>query len=299
MGIEVRIQNKRLIKKPLNISDIVGSYSYGYMDDFFRLKEGLVEGTNVVYDPQHIGRGFEFDWNNDLKSEISLRLNFLSTIYDIKIFYECIRTIMTVWGAKTFEQDGSTYRLEDIESVQASANENNSKYLAMQDEMEEQYKTVIVLGAMNPVNFECSEISRYVADNDLEGYAKKLHELQSMDLYYAVPMIYRVNGKDFFGNYTVTATTDTILPLKASDPPLFKNPDTGEDLKCSFFSVTLVSLEKEGAVGRMSFDDFAKEIDLASLPKYDANHVILKGLPEERIMELANMPHIDPVTGQQ
>ena len=59
---------------------------------------------------------------------------------------------------------------------------------------------------------ETSEIAKYVADNDLEGYARKLHDLQSMDLYYAVPMVYRVNGQDFFGNYTITATTDTVFP---------------------------------------------------------------------------------------
>lgn len=299
MGIDVRIQNKKLFKKPLTVAEIKGKYVAGHMDDFYRFEEGIVEGANIIYDPEHIGRGFEFDWNNDLKNEIHLRLNFLSTIYDIKIFYECIKTIMTLWGAKSFEQDGTEVKLEYIDAAKESAIEYNKQYLEMQSDMEEKYANLVILGAMNPIHLECEKIGEFVKNNDLEGYAALLHNLQKEDLYYAVPRIYRVNGKDFFGNYAVTANTDSILPLKASEPPFLKNPDTGNDLKCAFFSVTLVSLEKEGPVGRMSFDDFAKAVDLESLPRYDMNHVILSGLSEERIMELAGMPHVDPLTGEK
>ena len=109
MGIDVKIRNKRFIKKPLKIEDIAGRYNYGHADDYYRFEEGLVTGTNIVYDPQHIGRGFEFEWTGDDKDEISLRLNFLTTIYDIRIFYETVRNIMQLWGAKEFQVDDGVF----------------------------------------------------------------------------------------------------------------------------------------------------------------------------------------------
>ena len=53
------------------------------------------------------GKGIEFQRSNNLKNEIELRLNFLSTKYDKEMFYEGIRNILHVWNAKSFDHDGS------------------------------------------------------------------------------------------------------------------------------------------------------------------------------------------------
>jgi hypothetical protein len=295
VGVDVIIRNKKLIRKPLTISDVAGRYAYGHMDDFFRYEEGLIKGTNIVFDKEHIGRGFEFDWTGDDKNEIHLRLNFLATIYDIHIFYECIRNIMIVWGTKSFVQDDITFKLSEIPEIAERACQDNNRYLSMQKDMSDKYGTIIILGAMNPVYVEPDMISDFVARGDSEGYAKMLHDKQAQDLYYAVPKVYRVNNGAFFGNYSVTATADSVFPITASDPMFFKNPDTGEGLKCSFFSVSLCSLEKDAIVGRISFDDFKKEVDLESLPRYDATHVILRNMTEERIAQIVEKNYPDPL----
>lgn len=296
MGVDVTIRNKKLIKRPLTIADVVGSNPYGHADEYFRLEDGLTQGTNIVYDKRHIGRGFEFSWTGDDKNEISLRLNYLSTNYDIHLFYECIRKIMTLWGAKEFTQDGSSYRLSDLDDCEARTCEYNMKYLSEQKERANEFGTTIILGAINPVVLECNAIAEYADKGELEGYAMLLHNTQVQDLYYAVPRIYRIGQGAFFGNYTVTATADAVFPLKACEPILFKNPDTGEDLKCDFFAVSFFSLEKDAIVARISFDDFKKEVDLDSLPRYDAEHVILRDMTEERIEQIVAKNHPDPVT---
>ena len=91
MGVDVTIRNMKLIKRPLTISDVVGNNPYGHADEYFRFEDGLIQGVNIIYDRSHIGRGFEFNWTGDDRNEISLRLNYLSTNYDIHLFYDCIR----------------------------------------------------------------------------------------------------------------------------------------------------------------------------------------------------------------
>lgn len=295
MGVEVTIHNKKLIKRPLTISDVAGSNPYGHADDWFRLEDGLVQGINIIYDQRHIGRGFEFNWTGDDRNEISLRLNFLSTNYDIHLFYECIRNIMTLWGAKEFTQDGSSYRLSDIDDCEARTRQDNMRYLSEQKERAEEFGTTIILGAKNPVFLECNAIAEFADKGDLEGYATLLHNTQDQDLYYAVPRIYKTAQGAFFGNYAVTATADAVFPLKASEPLFFKNPDTGEDLECDFFTVSLCSLEKDAIVARISFEDFKKEVDLDSMPRYDAEHVILRDMTEERIDRIVAKNYPDPL----
>jgi hypothetical protein len=296
MGVDVTIRNRKLIKRPLTIADVAGSNPYGHADEYFRLEDGLIQGTNIVYDKRHIGRGFEFDWTGDDRNEISLRLNFLSTNYDIHLFYATIRNIMTIWGAKEFTQDGSNYRLSDLDDCEAGIRQDNTRYLSEQKERAEEFGNTIILGAINPVVLECNTIAEFADKGDLEGYATLLHNTQAQDLYYAVPRVYRKGQGAFFGNYAVTATADAVFPLKASEPILFKNPDTGEDLKCDFFSVSLCSLEKDAIVARISFDDFKKEVDLESMPRYDAEHVILRDMTEERIAAIVAKNYPDPVT---
>lgn len=296
MGVDVTIRNKKLIKRPLTISDVAGNNPYGHADEYFRFEDGLIQGVNIIYDRSHIGRGFEFNWTGDDRNEISLRLNYLSTNYDIHLFYDCIRNIMTRWGAKEFMQDGSSYRLSDIDACEAMTRENNIKYLSEQKERAEEFGTTIILGAQNPVVLECNAIAEFADKGNLEGYAMLLHNTQAQDLYYAVPRIYRTGQGTFFGNYSVTATADAVFPLKACEPILFKNPDTGEDLECDFFSVSFYSIEKDAIVGRISFDDFKKEVELDSLPRYDAEHVILRDMTEKRIDQIVAKNYPDPLT---
>ena len=76
---------------------------------------------------------------------------------------------------------------------------------------------------------------------------------------------------------------------------MFINPKTGKQLECSLFTVSLVSLEKKCAIGRMSFEDFANKVNIKECPAFDHSHVFLKGMSEKEIQDLADSEHVDPL----
>ena len=292
MSVEVVIKNGQLFKKALSINDLtMGKYSYGHFDDYFRRVDELIEGYNVLYNPNKIGRGIEFKWSNNLKDEISLRVNYLATKYDIEMFYEVIRNIMHIWKAKYFEREGENCKEEDIDVWCNSDKKFNLDFL------KEREDSITIFGATMPIDidFHDQEIVRLIENGDEEGWADYLHQKQSLDAYYAVPIVYTLNENEFFGNYVITAGADTIFPKAPKDPMMFANPKTGKQLECSLFVVSLVSLEKKSAIGRLSFDDFANKVNIKECPSFDYNHVFLKGLSEEEIQELANCDHKDPL----
>lgn len=292
MGVDVRIKNRQIFKKALKINDItLGKYKYGSLDNYWRNTDELVEGRNILYHPNHIGRGIEFQWSDNLKDEIALRVNFLSTKYDMEMFYEVIRNILHVWKAKSFEHDASIYTEADLDELCKKQREFNLNYMADID----QISITTIFGARHPIDLDKTRVKTFGENKDEEGFADYLHALQYPDAYYAVPIIYKLNDTEFFGSYAITAETDTIFPKKASDPIMFKNPNTGEPLKCSFFVVTLVSLEKNRAVGRMAFDEFVEKAGIMNCPEHDMTHVFLKGLSEDKIFELAESEHYDPL----
>ena len=293
MSIEVTIKNGQLFKKPLQISDLtMRKYAYGSLDGSWRNTGELVEGYNVLYDPNRIGRGIEFSWSNNVKDEIELRVNFISTKYDMDMFYEVIRNILHVWKAKSFDHDGETYHEEDLDELCRLQKELNLKYMS---ELK-QDGVMTIFGAMFPISVKYEKLANYGITNDEEGYADYLHELQSKDVYYAVPIIFQLNDDEFFGSYSVTATTDTIFPKQAMNPIMATNPNTGGPLECALFVVTLVSIEKRQAVGRMAFDEFIAKARIMECPEFDETHVFLKGLSEEEIQALAASEHIDPLS---
>ncbi len=299
MGVDVRIKNRQIIKKALKIEDItLGKYKYGSLDDYWRNTGELAEGYNVLYDPNHIGRGMEFKWSNNLKDEIELRVNFLSTKYDIEMFYEVIRNILNVWKVKQFDHDASTCTIDDLDALYQSSKEFNLDYMSNQDIVPDKSESniITIFGAMYPIDIDKKLIKSYGENEDEDGYANYLHNLQYPDAYYAVPIIYSLNDTEFFGNYVITAETDTLFPKRARDPMMFKDPNTGEQLKCKFFVVTLVSLEKKSAVGRMDFDEFVDKVNIANCPQHDMTRVFLEGLSEEKIAELTESEHYDPLT---
>ena len=292
MSVEVVIKNRQLFKKPLSINNLtLGKYSYGHFDDYYRRVDGLIEGFNVLYNPNKIGRGIQFQWSNFLRNEISLSVNFAGTKYDIEMFHEVIRNIMHVWKAKTFERDGVVYKEADIDAWCNSDKDCNWAFLAQQEE------NMTIFGAAFPIDidFKNEEITKLIVNQDEEGYANYLHKLQSSGAYFAVPIIYSLNENEYYGNYVASADTDTIFPKAPGNPIMFINPKTGKQLECSLFTVTLVSLEKKCAVGRMSFEDFANKVNIKGCPAFDHSHVFLKGMSEKEIQDLADSEHVDPL----
>ena len=148
---------------------------------------------------------------------------------------------------------------------------------------------ITIFGAMFPLYVETSIIKRLGIARDEEEYADYLHSLQCMDAYYAIPLFYqsKTNADMPFGNYAITSETDTIFPVKPLVPPFVNDPKTGKPLECSLYAVSLYSYAKKQMLARVSFEDFCRMADIGNCEKHDRLHVILKGISEERLAEMA------------
>ena len=263
MGIDVTIKNRQLFKRALKIEDLtLGKYACGTSDEYERNTFKVTDGNLVIYNPDKIGRGITaLGWNSNVKDKIELSVNFLSTRYDMEMFYEIIRNVMHVWKAKDFEQDGITFTEDDIEALCKDNKELSLKYMV---DMCKDNKTgngaFTIWGAMFPLDIDTDLLINFGFKKDEEGYADYLHKLQSMDVYYAVPAIYGVKGKEdaFWGAYSITSETDTVFPLKPQTPIFFKNPKTNKRLECEFFAVSLYSLKQKKILAIMRYEDFGR-----------------------------------------
>lgn len=300
MGIDVTIRNRQFFKKALKITDItMEKYACGTLDEYDRNTGEVTNGDLIVYNPKKIGRGVcVTNWNPNIKSQIDLRVNFLSTRYDMEMFYDIIRNIMHVWKADTFEQDGSTFTEADIDATCKDNKELSLKYMVeMCKKDDDSKKCFTIWGAMFQLDIDTDLLVKFGSEKDEEGYADYLHDLQSRDLYYAVPGIYGVKGKEnaYFGAYAVSSTVDTIFPLEAQAPIFAKNPATNKKLECDFFVVSLYSIAQRKSLAIMSFEDFCRLADIKNCPMFDKTHVVLKGISEEKMAEMAASEYVNPL----
>lgn len=289
MAIDIEIKQNGLIKKELRIEDITaGKYKYGVMDESWRLDEGNVQaGTIVFYDPEHIGRGVEIDWEPGIKDSIHLRLPVPATCYDIDLCFDIVQNICGVWKTRTFYHNGEKVYEKDIKSLIEQHKKYTLSILASTSENRQADDNLILFCVMHPISFDTTTLSEFGKNGDAEGYAKLLHDKQSMDLYYAVSRVYTKPDGSNFGAYAITAGVDTIIPIQPEPPLMMMDSKTGEPIKCSQFVVNVGSLDNADIGGVISYEDFAEGIGLSSLEKYDAKHVILPGLSEEKVKELA------------
>lgn len=303
MSVEVVIRNKQFIKKPLTVQDItMGEYSCGTVDQYMRNTREVKNGDLVIYNKDKIGRGVTvMGWSSAVKNEVTVVANALSTRYDYEMFYDIIRNIMSVWKTKTFEQEGIKYSEADIDKL---CQEQRSFTLDFLTDIENTMNDgggddLTIFGALLPLELSRSVIKKFGEDKDEEGYADYLHGLQVIDAYYAVPLFYQQKNKKsaFFGSYAITSDTDTIFPTVPKVPPFFTNPQTKKPLECSLYVVMLFSYARKKVVGRLSFEDFIRLADIGNCKEFDSSHVLLKGISEERMEEIAATDHVDPLEG--
>ena len=297
MPSQVVIRNRSGYRKPLDIYTLVqDDLAFGVHDSSWRLREGeLAEGRVVIYNPEHIGRGIEVQWNDFLNRDVRLTLPLPCTIHDMDVLYRVTSRIMAYWDAESFMQDGNIFNLEVIDALKKSFIDYCIRALRETRDALPGQDTQVLICVKNPVYLSVDQLVEFGEDQDMEGFSVLLHQLQERDLYYGSPMIYRKGTGDLFGVYAIVADTDTILPYVPHTAPMTVDPVTGEPLKCDTYVASLTSLAYKKRLAAISYSDFLKEIDVDSMERYDNAHFILKGLSEEKIIRIARAGHPDPL----
>lgn len=212
MSVTVEIRQKSIFRKPLTLEDVIrlSGLSYGTADENFRLIERETGNCTLLYDPETLARGMELSVN---ENAISLKLSLPTSKAEIRRFYEVVKLLCTTLKTKQFILEGQTQTLRDIDTLMQ--NDANASMGALDDLKQEisknEYKHFQVFGICFPISLGKHEFD-YIG-NDLDRLGELLHYLQSQDVYYAAPKVYRVKER-LVGIYFTEADLPTVLPTE-------------------------------------------------------------------------------------
>lgn len=212
MSVTVEIRQKSIFRKPLTLEDVIrlSGLSYGTADENFRLIERETGNCTLLYDPEKLARGMELSVN---ENAISLKLSLPTSKAEIRRFYEVVKLLCTTLKTKQFILEGQTQTLRDIDTLMQ--NDMNASMGALDDLNQEisknEYKHFQVFGICFPISLGKHEFD-YIG-NDLDRLGELMHYLQSQDVYYAAPKVYRVKER-LVGIYFTEADLPTVLPTE-------------------------------------------------------------------------------------
>ena len=262
MAVEVIIKQKSILKKEITIEDLLlENMDYGIMDENYRLSRGKIGEYTILYNTQSIQRGLEVSIK---KKQINLRLPLPTGEGEITFFYEYIDKICEKFKTNTFEREGEIVNIHQNEKWIEIDKETSRKALETmnQDIEQKKYETMYLFGVYNPIAIGKRELE--IIQNDIGKLGNFLHQLQSIDRYYASAKVYQKNDGNLFGLYVLTEEVVSIVPLK---PSVFMN----NDIKVEDWNIAFVY--DNDMQGTISFDNFIKNIDTSEL--YDTEHFII------------------------
>lgn len=259
MSITARIKQKSIFKKKMNIKDIIKltGLSYGVCDENYRLDRDEISEHTLIYDETRLARGLEL-WLEG--TDILLSLSLPTAPSEIRLFYNVIKQLCN-------ELNTRKYLREDVE---AHINENE-EYIKWDEEASvaaleditnktgDQYQRFEIFGVYNPISIGQVELRRI--NKNLINLEEFLDDIQSQDVYYATPSVFRKKDTDeLFGIYSIVVDVPCVVPNK---PYIILNQIEGVE---NWY----VMVRKGITVG---YEDFINNV--ASNQYYDANHVIV------------------------
>lgn len=258
MSITARIKQKSLFKKKMNIEDIIKftGLSYGVCDENYRLDRDEIGEHTLIYDETKLARGFEL-WLEG--SDVLLSLSLPTAPSEIRLFYSLVEKICNEFNTKKYlREDEEAYLYEDEEFIKWDEEASIVALEEMTSKTEDEYRCFEIFGIYNPISIGQRELQRIDCNlNNLEEY---LNEIQSLDVYYATPSVYRKKDtNELFGIYSIVADIPCVVPNK---PYIILDQIKG-------INYWYVMIRKGMTV---TYDDFINHI--SSKEYYDANHVI-------------------------
>ena len=258
MSVSVRIKQKSIFKKKLNIEEIIKltNLSYGVCDENYRIIQNEIAKHTLIYDKNKLARGIDISLDG---TDIILLLSLPTAPSEIRKFYEVIEIICNELNIQDY--------IREEEKVSIKDNEKFIKYdeegsIAGLEDLEEkigqnEYKRFEIFGVYNPISIGINEIKEI--NNNLYNLEEYLDKIQSLDVYYATPRVYRVKEK-LIGIYAIGANIPSVVP---TEPYIVLNQIKGIE--------EWYVMMKEGKT--IKYIDFINNVK--NKEYYDANHVIV------------------------
>lgn len=292
MSVDIVIHQKRLLKKEITLQQVLmNKLRYGVYDSNYVLEDGKKKDDEVIlYHPKHIARGITVVWKKDKSIELSMLLP--TTNEEIDDFYELVEHLCYLCHTQEFIQDDEKKSLNEIADLRQGIKGFNydTLYQFLNDK---EHELGMFFLAMWPIHFRTSEVMHWLDDPTLSSFSKELHEFQARDLYYANAKCFQVTRDDgshfIMGVYVVTATVDTIFPLKPKVPFSCINLRTGEQIDVDSYIVSLASIEQDKILGDVPFDCFMNELMKKEVHEFDDEYIYFDGLSEEDIQRIYDL----------
>ena len=271
MSVTARIKQKSILRKKLKIDEIINltGLSYGVSDDNFRLMRDEIASHTLLYDEKKPARGIEL-WID--KNDILLSLSLPTSPSEIKMYYDTIAKICNTLKMKKYLRDDEQVNIEDNNKF--IKYDEEASIVALEDikiKTGDTYQRFEIFGIFNPISIGQIELKKI--NNNLNDFEKFLSEIQSYDVYYAAPAVFRkIATNKSIGIYSISKNVPSVVPTK---PYVVLNQIKDID-------EWYVMFDKEKTI---KYDDFIKNVEEKQY--YDANHVIVL-LNNEEIEVLVN-----------
>lgn len=258
MSVEVKIKQNSIFKKKLDITDVISltGLSYGVCDENYRLIPGETAAHTLLYDKNRLARGIDASID---KTDIVLLLSLPTTPFEIHSFYHAVEKICNALKTKTYIREEEKVNLKENPRFIKMDEEGSVAGLeAISEKLEkDKYNRFEIYGICNPISIGANEVKQI--GNRLDLFEEYLHRLQSLDVYYATPRVYRVQNK-LVGIYAIGADIASVVP---TEPYIVLNQIQGIE--------EWYVMLKAGKT--IKYKDFIENIPEKEY--YDFNHVIV------------------------
>ena len=256
MSVQVRIKQKSLFKKKLGMDEIIRltNLSYGVCDENYRLIRNEIANHTLIYDEKRLARGIDLSLDGN---DILLLLSLPTSLSEIRTFYDVIDLICHELKTKNYIREEENVSIDDKERfIEYDQKASLAGLEDLQEKIEHDYRRFEIFGVYHPVSIGKQEMDEIGCD--LEKLEKYLDRIQSIDVYYAAPGVYKINNK-LIGIYAIGADIPSVVP---TEPYIVLNQIQGIE--------EWYVMLKEGKTIR--YDDFIN--NLQQKKYFDANHVI-------------------------
>ena len=275
MSVEVKIKQNSIFKKKLDITDVISltGLSYGVCDENYRLIPGETAAHTLLYDKNRLARGIDASID---KTDIVLLLSLPTTPFEIHSFYHAVEKICNALKTKTYIREDEKVNLKENPRFIKMDEEGSAAGLeAICEKLEkDKYNRFEIYGICNPISIGANEVKQI--GNRLDLFEEYLHRLQSLDVYYAAPRVYRVQNQ-LVGIYAIGADIASVVP---TEPYIVLNQIQGIE--------EWYVMLKAGKT--IKYKDFIENISAKEY--YDFNHVIVS-LSEQDVDSLIEQYGVD------
>lgn len=258
MSVSVRIKQKSLFKKKLNIEEIIKltNLSYGVCDENYRIIQNEIAKHTLIYDKNKLARGIDISLDD---TDVVLLLSLPTSPSEIRKFYEVIEIICKKFNTQNYIREEELVSIKDNEKFIKYDEEGS---IAGLEDLEEkigqnEYKRFEIFGVYNPISIGINEIKKI--NNNLYNLEEYLNRIQSLDVYYATPRVYRVKGK-LIGIYAIGSNIPSVVP---TEPYIVLNQIKGIE--------EWYVMLKEGKT--IKYNNLINNAE--NKEYYDANHIIV------------------------